>query len=113
MIARAIHTSDIHHADRLWVVLGGRIEDVRRTGERRYEHPHFDRPLRINGRRHDVPAKLLSRINQLLKLESANDPAWTAAGDWPRHSKPPAAPDPGTGHRPKNRPIARATSKRT
>jgi hypothetical protein len=49
---------------------------VRGTGEKSYRHQHFDRPLRTNGRRHDVPAKLLSRLNQLQKLRSANDETW-------------------------------------
>ena len=48
-------------------LLGGRIEPVRGTGEKRYHHEQFTHPLRTNGRRNDVPAKLLSRLNQLLK----------------------------------------------
>jgi hypothetical protein len=63
----ALHTSDPRSANRAWLALGGRIEDIRRTGEKRYVHQRFPRPLRTNGRRLDVPAKLLSRINQLLK----------------------------------------------
>ena len=65
-----IHTSDAHRADRYWLLLGGAIEPIRRTGETRYTHGAFERPLRINGRRNDVPAKLLSRINQLLRLRA-------------------------------------------
>ena len=76
MSLHAIHTSDAHRADRIWLLLGGTIEDVRRTGERRYIHNLFDRPLRTNGRRNDVPAKLLSRINQVMKLQAANDAKW-------------------------------------
>lgn len=72
----AIHTSDGHRADRIWLLLGGSIEPVRRTGEKRYIHNLFDRPLRTNARRDDVPAKLLSRINQLMKLQAANDASW-------------------------------------
>ena len=68
MNTHALHTSDPHRANRLWLALGGRIEDIRRTGEKRYLHQQFPRPLRTNGRRLDVPAKLLSRINQLLKV---------------------------------------------
>lgn len=59
------HTSDIRLANRLWVELGGRIEPIRRTGETRYVHERFLRPLRVNGRRVDVSAKLMTRINQL------------------------------------------------
>jgi hypothetical protein len=60
----------------VWLLLGGRIEAVRRTGEKRYVHGMFDHSLRTNGRRDDVPAKLLSRINQLMKMQAANDGAW-------------------------------------
>jgi hypothetical protein len=73
---QAIHTSDAHRADRIWLLLGGHIEPVRRTGEKFYLHNVFDRPLRTNGRRRDVPAKLLSRINQLMRLRAANDERW-------------------------------------
>lgn len=72
----AIHTSDPQLADRMWLLLGGRIEPVRGTGEKRYRHDQFAHPLRTNGRRRDVPAKLLSRLNQLIKARAANDPAW-------------------------------------
>ena len=71
-----IHTSNPHRADRIWLLLGGRIEPVRATGEKRYLHEQFAHPLRTNGRRNDVPAKLLSRLNQLLKMRAANDPRW-------------------------------------
>lgn len=76
MKTRPVHTSNVHCADRYWLLLGGRIEPVRRTGEKRYLHASFDHPLRTNGRRLDVPAKLLSRINQLLKMRAANDEQW-------------------------------------
>jgi hypothetical protein len=39
-------------------------------------HDMFPHPLRANARRNDVPAKLLSRLNQLLKARAANDPLW-------------------------------------
>ncbi len=42
------HTSDIRLAKRLWLEAGGQIEQVRRTGEVRYVHPDFERPLRLN-----------------------------------------------------------------
>jgi len=72
-----LHTSDPLRADRLWLLMGGRIEPVRRTGERFYRHDMFAHPLRTNARRNDVPAKLLSRINQLLKANAANDEVWS------------------------------------
>lgn len=77
MSAKAIHTSDRRHAERLWLVLGGRVLQVRRTGEKFFVHELFAAPLRINGRRHDVPAKLLSRINQVIRSKAANDPVWS------------------------------------
>lgn len=70
MRSTAIHTSDAVHADRVWRKLGGHIEAVRRTGEKRYTHARFAAPLTINGRRQDVPGKLLSRLNQLLRMEA-------------------------------------------
>jgi hypothetical protein len=77
MILKPKHTSDRRHAERLWLMLGGRVAPVRRTGEKFYIHALFTAPLRINGRRHDVPAKLISRINQIIRTRAANDPAWT------------------------------------
>lgn len=68
-----IHTSDPKTADRIWLLLGGTVLPIRRTGELQYKHMFFVTPLRVNGRRNDVPAKLLSRINQLLKRQAAND----------------------------------------
>lgn len=72
MRAKPLHTSDARTADRAWLMLGGHIEPVRRTGEQRYTHSALDAPLTLNGRRKDVPAKLLSRINQLLKARAVN-----------------------------------------
>lgn len=70
MKARALHTSDGRQAEKTWLRLGGRILPIRRTGEKFFVHDHFDSPLRLNGRRTDVQAKLLSRINQLLRLKA-------------------------------------------
>lgn len=72
----AIHTSDVRKAKRIWAMLGGEMIAVRRTGEMRYVHTAFLDTVRANGRRHDVPAVLLSRINQLLRMMAANDPVW-------------------------------------
>lgn len=73
MSFRPLHTSDGRQAERLWLLLGGQVVPVRRTGEKFFIHDHFDAPLRLNGRRADVPAKLLSRLNQLIRLKAAND----------------------------------------
>ena len=67
------HTTDIHKVERMWLLYGGRIEAVRRTGETRYLHEAFERPLRVNGRRNDVPAKLLTLVNRLARQQAAND----------------------------------------
>lgn len=75
-MSHALHTSDCRRAQRIWLLLGGEMIPVRRTGEMRYVHPHFDSTIRANDRRSDVPAVLLSRINQLLKTKAANDPVW-------------------------------------
>lgn len=61
---KCLHTSDIRHAEKMWIAYGGVITNVRRTGEVRYIHPMFIRPLTANGRRNDVAGKLMSRINQ-------------------------------------------------
>jgi hypothetical protein len=61
------HTSDIRTANRMWAQYGGSLSSVRRTGEVRYIHPYFPSPLTVSGRRHDVPGKLMSRINQVAK----------------------------------------------
>jgi negative regulator of sigma E activity len=66
------HTSDKRTAKKLWEQLGGSIEAVRRTGEVRFLHPSFDNSIRVNHRRKDVPAIVLSRINQLLKANETS-----------------------------------------
>jgi hypothetical protein len=68
-----LHSSDIYKVEEMWLLLGGRIESVRRTGETRYRHEAIDRPLRVNGRRGDVPAKLLTLLNRVARLRAAND----------------------------------------
>lgn len=73
MNIQPIHTSNGRKVERLWLLLGGQVLPVRRTGEKFFIHESFISPLRINGRRDDVPAKLLSRVNQLLRMSAAND----------------------------------------
>lgn len=75
----AIHTSDIRCYNCWWLSVGGTIVPILATGEVRYCHPRIHHPVRINGRRKDVPKKLLSLLNQVLrsigKTEyAANDP---------------------------------------
>jgi hypothetical protein len=70
-MSNAIHTSDSRHFKRLWIGLGGAIHGQRRTGEARYTHPLFDDSVRANDRRKDVPAVLLSRLNQLIRKKAA------------------------------------------
>jgi hypothetical protein len=69
-MADAVHTSDARRFKRLWRELGGSIEPQRRTGEARYSHPSFEGSLRVNDRRKDVPAVLLSRLNQLIRARN-------------------------------------------
>ena len=71
MKLQIIHSSDPHKVDGIWLMLGGRITPVRRTGEKRYRHDQFESPLTVNGRRHDVPAKLISRLNQIIRKTPA------------------------------------------
>lgn len=66
-----IHTTNPRYAQRLWHELGGTIRLVRGTGEIRFLHPTFPSSVRANGRRSDVPAVLLCRINKLLTTRAA------------------------------------------
>ena len=75
-MGQAIHTSDNRHFKKLWQEHGGFIFAVRGTGEVRYVHPAFVTGVRANDRRKDVPAKLLTRLNALIRGEAANDPKW-------------------------------------
>jgi hypothetical protein len=72
-MTKAIHTSDARHFKKLWLGQGGEIIELRRTGEVRYVHTHFIDTVRSNDRRKDVPAVLLSRLNQLIRASAAND----------------------------------------
>lgn len=72
-MSRAIHTSDNRTFKRLWKEHGGLIFAVDGTGEVRYVHSAFITSIRANDRRKDVPAKLLSRLNALIRREAAND----------------------------------------
>ena len=70
----AIHTSDTRHFKKLWLDRGGFIFPIDGTGEVRYVHAEFPNGIRANSRRKDVPAKLLSCYNQIIRREAANDP---------------------------------------
>ena len=70
-----MHTSSHRLFDRLWIDNGGRIEDVWRTGEQRYFHPLVAHPVRINKRRKDIPAKLLSCLSAVRRLRGVMDNA--------------------------------------
>ena len=72
----ALHTSNSRKAKKIWQLLGGEMIAIRKTGEMRYVHSAFVDTIRSNDRRNDVPAVLLSRINQLLRTKAANDPVW-------------------------------------
>lgn len=62
----AFHTSNGRRAQKIWVMLGGKMIPLRQTGELRYIPLAFPSTVRANDSRTDAPAILLSRINQLL-----------------------------------------------
>lgn len=61
-----IHTTNPRKTRRLWEECGGLVLHVRRTGEQRWVHPAFPDTIRVNSRRHDIPAVILCRLNHLL-----------------------------------------------
>ncbi|HVA12895.1 MAG TPA: hypothetical protein VNF99_06580 [Stellaceae bacterium] len=63
---KRINTKDPRKVRRLWEKLGGRVLAVRKTGEERWVHPAFDSTVRANGRRGDIPAVILCRLNHLI-----------------------------------------------
>lgn len=62
-----VDTHDPRKIRRLWMKCGGEVHHVRRTGEERWVHPAFDGTVRVNSRRHDIPAVVLCRLNHLLQ----------------------------------------------
>lgn len=73
MRSAPFQSSDLHQATRRWRANGGTVRSIRGTGELRFDHPYFDHPLRIDGRRHCTPKKLVTRINQLQRTMLAGD----------------------------------------
>ncbi|NDU80277.1 MAG: hypothetical protein G3I11_02855 [Ferrovum sp.] len=69
----SIHTSDMRKARKIWKLLGGKAIPVTKTGEMRYTHPFYKDTIRSNDRRSDVPAVLISRINQILRTQADKD----------------------------------------
>lgn len=65
-----VHTGCRRRFNHYWLASGGSIMDVRRTGEERYFHPLCPHPVRVNKRRKDVPAKLLSCLNAVNRERS-------------------------------------------
>jgi hypothetical protein len=63
MAEAAMHTESRRRFRAAWKAAGGEVKDIWRTGEERYRHPLYARPVRANKRRKDVPAKLLSAYN--------------------------------------------------
>ena len=58
--------SDMRKLIRDWCDLGGEVNNIRKTGELRFDHPMFAKPVRVNGRRKDIPAKMRSQFNHLM-----------------------------------------------
>jgi hypothetical protein len=71
-----VDSRDRRAFNRAWKDIGGVIEVKNGTGELLYTHASMVRAVRINGRRKDTPAVLLSRINQILKASACNDASW-------------------------------------
>ena len=65
MIKR-VNTTDPRKIRRLWKECGGTVSSVRRTGEERWMHPAFETSVRSNGRRNDIPAVILCRLNHII-----------------------------------------------
>lgn len=72
-MTKHVHTSDSRRFKKLWFDHGGFVFEVRGTGEVRYAHPCFAQTIRANDRRKDVPAVLITRLNQIIRMEAAND----------------------------------------
>lgn len=67
-----ITTTDPRKIRVLWETCGGTVLAVRRTGEERWAHPAFKDTVRANGRRNDIPAIILCRLNHLVRDTVAN-----------------------------------------
>lgn len=66
---------NLRHARKLWAKNGGKIEDVRRTGEQRFTHPDFPKPITVNKRRKDTPRALYAPLGRLLRQHRRRDNA--------------------------------------
>lgn len=62
-----IATSDRRSLDREWRNVGGAIAQQPCTGEVVYSHPAMSRRIRVNGRKKQSCAVVLSKLNQLLR----------------------------------------------
>ncbi|HNY48656.1 MAG TPA: hypothetical protein PKN64_16995 [Casimicrobium sp.] len=65
--ATVISTSDRRTLDKVWRSIGGRIEPLSGTGEVIYTHPAMNRRIRVNNRKKQTCATVLSKLNQLLR----------------------------------------------
>lgn len=66
------HNTSLRIAKKIWERFGGVIQPVLGTGDVFFRHPAFGKPLRVNNRRKDSPAKLISLINQLTHSSIGN-----------------------------------------
>ena len=62
-----VATSDRRSLDREWRNVGGLIVPQPCTGEVVYIHPAMNRRIRVNGRKKQSCATVLSKLNQLLR----------------------------------------------
>lgn len=72
-MVKPLHLTDARKFKREWRMMGGEIIEIRGTGEVRYVHTHFVDTVRANDRRKDVPAVMISRLNQLRRMVAVND----------------------------------------
>lgn len=63
-IERGISQRDL---DALWVLMGGTIVPIRRTGERRYAHPSGRCSTPYSRRRKDASVKLIAFVRRIVR----------------------------------------------
>ena len=73
-----ISTSDRRSLDKVWRSIGGNIQPLSGTGEVIYTHPAMNRRIRVNNRKKQTCATVLSKLNQLLRDGVTAEPVATA-----------------------------------
>lgn len=65
------HEMSLRDAKRMWIAVGGSVDDKNGTGEEVYRHPELIKPITVNKRRDDAPRKLTVALNRLWKKQAA------------------------------------------